>query len=314
MKKVLVLTLIVLFAFASLAFAVPASLKTSLIPAEAQWVIQFDVQKFVASTLGQLLDKEPKFNKDDFTVTLKDKLGIDPRKDMEAVTIYGYGGEGNTVVYWSGNFNPKRIISYIKKENKKNKKKLIESSYGKHKLYGMEKGICLSFLKDGLAVVAMSNDAMTNAIDVFQGKKKSLSSSALLDYLKAAPSGAFLKAAVHDIASLAGKQHAPAMLKKATGAYFTASEKSGLFQLMLSVSTDSPDTANNMYQLVMGFMALAKLQKDVPAHLQKPMDLLNSLKIEVKGNAIQAAFSHPSNELANILMTLASHDKKHVKK
>lgn len=300
MKKI-VLSLLILF----LAFGVTGFAKSlhpiSLAPENAQWLIHLDVKKFVSTQLFDLLmaDKKDKIN--NFNDMLSKKFKIDLFKDVHGITILGMGkGEDNAVLCWEGKIDKEFILALLKLN-----KDFKEIPYGKYTIYSWEGDHFGTFANDSLALAGEDEDAIKKVLDVISGKKKSMTASDLMTLWQGIPQDAFLKAAAHNIAELADDREASAILKKTGMVFFMALERNENLKLKLKLTTDTPETANNIYQIAVGFMALAKLkQNDQDKASDKHMkflELLNHLKIDVEKNVIQMEFTYPSKDLVELL-------------
>lgn len=303
MKK-LVLSLLILF----LAFGVTISAKslqpTSLAPENARWLIHLDVKKFVSTQLFDLFLADKKDKITVYNDMLSKKFKIDLFKDVTGITILGMGKDkDNAVLCWDGKIDKEFILALLKLN-----KDYKEIPYGKYTIYSWEGDHFGTFANDHLALAGEDENAIKNVLDVISGKKKSMTASNLMTLWKGIPQDAFLKAAAHNIAELADDREASAILKKAGMAFFMALERNENLKLKLKLTTDTPETAKNIHQIAMGFMALAKLkQHDKDKASDKHMKLLELLKhltIDVEKNVIQMEFTYPSKDLAEFFFYL----------
>jgi hypothetical protein len=299
MKKI-VLCLLILF----LAFGVTISAKSlqpiTLVAENARWLIYLDVKQFVSTQLFDLLMADKKDKITEFNDVMFKKFKIDLFKDVNGITILGMGKhKDNAVLCWDGKIDKEFILSLLKSN-----KDFKEIPYGKYTLYSWEGDHFGTFVNDNLALAGEDEDAIKNVLDVISGKKKNMIASNLMTLWEGMPQDAFLKAAAHNIAELADDREASAILKKAGMAFFMAMEKNENLKLKLKLTTDTPETANSIHQIVMGFMALAKLklnEKEKASDEQmKFLELLNHLTIDVEKNVIQMEFTYPSKDLTEL--------------
>ena len=299
MKKI-VLCLLILF----LAFGVTIPAKslqpTALAPENAQWLIYLDVKQFVSTQLFDLLMADKKDKITEFNDVMSKKFKIDIFKDVNGITILGMGKhKDKAVLCWDGKIDKEFILSLLKLN-----KDFKEIPYGKYTLYSWEGDHFGTFVNDNLALAGEDEDAIKNVLDVISGKKKSMTASNLMTLWAGMPQDAFLKAAAHNIAELSEDREASAILKKAGMAFFMAMEKNENLKLKLKLTTDTPETANSIHQIVQGFMALAKLKlnerEKASDEQMKFLELLNHLTIDVEKNVIQMEFTYPSRDLAEL--------------
>jgi hypothetical protein len=295
MKRIMVWLFTLMLVLVLPATVKASSLQTSMIPEDTRWLFHFDISKFFSTELGELLMAEKTgklLNRVNRKITKAYKMDL--LKDIGGITIFGPGkDESKAVVAISGNFNKEYLLSLLGKTESHQK-----IQYGKHTIHRWHHAQCGTFANDHLLLIGRDESAIKNVLDVVAGKKKSLARGTMMSFIKEIPEDAFLKAVADNIASLI-KDDAKAVLLKKTGmALFMALEKSGNLKLKLKLTTDTPETAQNIEQMVRGLIALARLkqQEEVDAE----MKLIESLKITLKGNIIQMELSYPSAELVEV--------------
>ena len=298
MKKK-VLSLLTLFLACGLALPAQPASPAALVPQDAQWVLHLDVREFVSTQLFDLLKNDHGSKLDRLNAKISEKLKIDLLKDIDGVTIFGIGkGRSNAVVCLAGNLDKNYLLSLLAQD-----KSHREIPYGKHRIHSWQSSHCGAFANNRLVLLGSDEDAIKNALDVIDGKKKNMTGSPLMSYWRDIPPRAFLKAAAYNISSLTHDHDTSAILKKAGMAFFMALEKNETLKLKLKLTTDTPETAKNIEQIVMGFMALARMKHNEkePSKHMKFFKLLESLQIKVEGKVVQMELSQPSTGLAAML-------------
>ncbi len=301
MKKtiIILIALVLVLIFFAEGLAVP--LQKPLVPAAAKWVVHFDMQKYTTSRLHtELLNQEFMGNLHKKTEKISMMFGIDPFKDIKSIILYGLGvDEKETVICVSGNFTEDQIITQIKNIDTPN-----EAPYHQYTIYSGEpskksgkSSEFLAFPKKGLAYFAQSEKAIKTALDVAAGKGQDISASPLKSLLDKAPSGAILTAVVENIAALA-KQTKPVILTKMGNALFTFAEKQEDLAFNLNVSTQTPEDAKNMEQILQGLIALVKMQKeDIPVDVKLPEDLF----VQTEGSTVRMGFTYPVDYIIKLI-------------
>jgi hypothetical protein len=297
MKKTF-LYLFILFLVFSLTISAKSIQPTSLAPENTKWLIHLDVEKFVSTQLFDFLLADKKNDITKFNDMLDRKFKIDLFKDISGISIIGLGkSKDNTVLCWEGKIDREFVLSLLKLNNK-----FKEIPHGNYTIYSWDNHFG-TFANDHLALLSENKDAILKVLDVMAGKRKA--ESALMVYWRSIPPDAFIKAAAHDIAEL-GDNEASEILKKAGMAFFMGIENNGNLRLKLELTTDTPETAYNIQQIVKGFMALAEMKKKddrTDKHL-KLLKLLDHIKIKVEKNVMQIEFTYPSKDLVNLLSQL----------
>ena len=298
MKKIIVSMLTLLFALVLPTQVTAASLETSVIPENTQWVLHFDVNAFASTQLSALLMKDDtsQFNK--ASRKISEKFKIDFLKDIAWITIFGQGKDKDKAAFCCrGNFNRDYLLSLLDKAITHRK-----IQYGKYNIHtwGSQFG---AFANDHLILVSKNENMIKNVLDVIDGKKKNLRAGKMMPYLKEIPKNAFFKAIADDVSSIAGNHGKTVILKNTSMVFFIALEKNGNLKLKIKMTTDSADTAKNIEQIVNGLIALAKIQhKEDDSRLA----LLNAVNISLRGNIVQMELSVPSKEFIDII----SHGKR----
>lgn len=301
MKKIIVLLLAVMFFLVLPAVVQGGSLQTSIIPENTQWLLHVDMKKFVSTTLcDKLLGIDSKINTT--KQHMADKFGIDLLKDITGFTIFGSGKDrGKAVVSIAGNLDKEHLLSLL--AGAKYHKKI---EHGKHTIHNWGRSYSEfgAFANDNLLLFAKDERAIKDVLDVIAGKKGNITKSKMMSYLKGIPQDTFFEAVAENISSIVGERQ-PYILQKTGMAFFLALEKNDNLKLKLKMTTDTAETANNIEQIVKGFMSLIKLQqnkKEAHPKWDQAEKLMEALKISVRGNIIEMELSYPSQELVDILM------------
>jgi hypothetical protein len=301
-KSVFTLTLLFLLGVVFIIPAKPASLQTSIIPDDARWVIHFDVEKFTSTRVFELLKQDEALGLEKKTLGISTMFKFDPFKDIMGITLFGTGkGEKNTVVCLSGNFNKDHLLVLL--DMNVDHRKI---PYGKYTIHKWDRSQFGTFAGDHLVVIASNEGVLKNVLDVISGKKKNSGASKLVPHLGEIPKDAFLKAVIDNISHLVGADDVSTILKKTGMAFFIAVERSENLTMKLKLTTDSPETAKNIQQIVTGFLALAKLKQN-QGETDARLKLLDDLKVRLEGNIVQMELTHPSKDLVKMF----SHGKGH---
>ena len=290
MKKqaFLIVLLFVLLFMTTLVFG--ANIQKNRIPADVDWLIHFDMNKFKTTSLFELLEK----NEKDFKFRRKSddlqrKFKIDIYNDIDCITVFGKGGdEDNTAVFISGNIDQKHLRSLLDFADDHE-----EETYGQftiHRWDGDEAGV---FVDDHTILISGSQTTIKDTLDVISGKKQNISSAPIMSYFKDISGDSFIAAVIEDISSLM-KGSGPRILKQSGRAFFTAWEKAQNINLKLSLDVGSKEVAENMQQVIKGMIAMANLYEN---ETLKELKLQDAIKIFQKDNTIQMELTYPVEDL-----------------
>ena len=160
-----------------------------------------------------------------------------------------------------------------------------------------------------MALLSQSQSHLKRALDVLAGKGKNVKSASLFKQVKSIPRGAFLKAATDNLAHLTGnlKKASPLILQNARVALFMAMEKSEILRLKLRLTTKDKETAKNIYQMVNGLMAMARLHQHNDSDLDHVKQLVEAIKINLENNVIELEWSQPSDYLIQLIKESGHH-------
>jgi hypothetical protein len=295
MKKsiLLVSALIALVLFAAVG-AFPGTVPATVVPEGAKWVVHLDMEKFVATDLFALLNKDGKFEVK--SRDLNRWFKMDVPKDISGVTVIGLGpGDEQIVFAVAGKFDKAGIIGLVNMD-----KEHQETPYGAYTLYSTGSDEYGAFVTDNLIVFSEGRPALEKVLDTAGGKAKTFAGMPLSASLKEVPPGAFLSGVLPDLSGLGKEIGQSKVLDKASGLFFLAQEKQGTLQVRLQVTADSPESAKNMADIAQGFAAMAKLGGD-DADMARISSLLEGLRFGVEGKIFKLEFERPSKDIADLL-------------
>jgi hypothetical protein len=298
-KKILIIIVLTLAAFALVLPGWAGPVPVSVIPDGARWIAHLDVQKFVATKLFDYLEKDGRLEIRDRDLT--HRLKIDPFKDITGLTVFGLGpGDKQAVFAVAGRFDKARLLTLLDLVDEEHQ----EVPYGGFTIYVTTNGHDVphgygAFVNDGLIVYAENRTAIERVLDAAAGKAKDFSSSSLYGAFKNLPAGAFLSGVTEDLTGLDRDIRKSKIAEAAKGLLFTAQEKGDNFQVRLQVTTDSPESAKNMADIVQGFIALGRMSQG-EGRRGIPASLTSGLQVKTDGNVVRLELDMPSREVVDL--------------
>jgi hypothetical protein len=296
MKKLiyLLVILLTLFFFCELR---ASTLQKSIIPEEADWVIHFDVEKFLSTPYGDhLLNTENILGLRKKNSRFQDKYQIDILEDINGVTLYGFGNnEKNSVLCLKGTFDQEYLLGLLADEDSHREirhNNLIVHAWNHH-----EFGV---FVDDNLTLLAQNETAIKNALDVIAGKRPNVTSSSLMSYINKIPSNVFFAAMAKDISEMAEHESEVFIFKKTESALFTLIDEKDNIKLKLNFTVKTLKDAKNMESVIRGLVSLASMQME-----ESQRDILLPLEkmiISTKGKNIQVELSYPAQDLIDLVL------------
>ena len=295
-----VITLALFPGLGATAAAGPSGLQMSIVPADAQWVMHLDMERFVSSALFKLLTEVKggagiQLQAEQFV----GKFKMDPLKDIKDVTVFGRARAGEEpVVAVSGNFDKTHILGLLKAESS-----FKETPYGKHTLYSWEGEHFGVFVNDNLALITEKEADIKSALDALEGKSKNAPASPLLSLLKKESGNAMIEFALADIGGLTGQvkdagaaQALPAMLTQMQSITGIVSETGDTLKMKIEIGAESVQVAQSIEQAIRGIIALLNLQFAADAQ-----PFTQGINIKSDGDRVRIDGSFLVPELAKII-------------
>lgn len=297
MKKAVILFVVILLTLFFLCELRASTLQKSIIPADADWVIHFDVERFRSTQFGdQLLNKEDIFGLGKNASQFHDKYQIDILNDINGVTIYGSGNdEKNTVVCLRGNFDQLYLLGLLAAED--SHKEIQHANFTIHAWESHEFG---AFVDDNFALIAQSETAVRKALDVIAGKKANITTSSLKSFINELPSNAFFAALARDISEMAENEKDVFVFKKTESAVFTLTEEKENVHMRLNFTVKTLEDAKNMESVIRGLISLANMQlEESKRDIWLPQD---EIDISTEGKKVRVELAYPVQELIDIIL------------
>jgi hypothetical protein len=274
--------------------AFPGTIPASIVPEGTRWIAHLDMEKFVATELYGLLEKDGKFQIKSRDVNRW--LKMDVPKDVKSVTVFGFGpGDDQIVFAVAGKIDKAGIIALVEAD-----KDHQETPYGAYTLYSSGSDEYGAFINDNLLVFSEGRGVIEKVLDTAAGKAKTFAGTPLSASLKEVPSGAFLSGVLPDLGSLGKEIGQSKVLDKASGLFFLAQEKKDTLLVRLQVTADTPESAKNMADVVQGLIAMGRLGGN-DAEVAKISALLDGLQVKQDGKVLRIDFERPSKQIADLL-------------
>jgi hypothetical protein len=300
MKKAIVIFVTVLLALFFCCELKASTVQKSIIPAEADWMIHFDLEKFSATQIGEyLLSEEGTVKLRKKSDQFKKRYQINILEDIDGITVFGFGkSEKKTVVCLKGNFDRDYLLGLLAVEESHR-----EIPYGKYTIHNWDSHEYGAFADEHLALLGSDEGVIKLALDVIAGKKANITSSPMNSYLNEIPSHAFFAAMAKDISALAEEASKVFIIKKTESALFTLAEKKENINILLNFTVKTLEDAKNMESVVRGLISLANMQL---GESHKEIRIPEDIKIETKGQKVLIEISYPTKSLLDFALGKAN--------
>jgi hypothetical protein len=264
----------------------PAELQ--YVPSDASMVAYADVRQVMDSEVRQKLMKlEP--GSAAGAEKFKEETGIDIQTDVDKVVASVSGDTATNqrpFVLVRGRFDNSRIESLARQKGG-----IVEEYKGTRLISHPESEMSLGFVEPGLIGVG-TPAALRRAIDTKAGATNITDNAEIMRLLKGVEDGNAWAVARFD--ALTGGQQLPADLAKQLPPinWFAASGHiDGGVRGLIQAETRDEAAANDLREVIRGFIALARMQTGQRAEFA---DLMNSLQIGGEGKTVSLGFAVPA--------------------
>ncbi len=295
-------------------FVYAAEIDNGQVNSSAKWVAHFDNELWRNSVgfdlLAEVLENKGLTEKiQGHLAKAVETLGFHPVEDIKDVTLYNDGyAKSEGVMLLEGKFNKEKLLTLLDNDpahqEHKHGNAIIHQWYDKHK----EKDSFGSIVSEELIVIGSSLTKVQKALDVLADKSLSLG----VDNGASLPEGTIFSASITGISTIAGDHPKAATLKLiesinlAIGETGTPDDKKTFVNATLNVN--SPETANQVKDIVNGMLAFVKLRQQ-----ERPIlvDLAQSVIVIVDKNKVIISFEYPVEDIFEIMKYM--HEMKHDK-
>lgn len=304
-----------LLSWATLAPAAPLQIRE--LPADSQWLLFVDVDAMQSSEVIQKLyqgciEEFPQAS--EMFEKIRSEFGIDLRKDLHSMTYFGtkYAPHSGVLIVRT-EVDKEVLLGKARKAPDHNTVKYRDyeihtwtdhkGRMGAHEAAGV-------FYKPEVLVFAGSLDDLKNALDVLDGKKKSLADekSPLADKV---PEGAMFLARAVDIKTdeLPGKQPILDVIQQLS---YVEGQHDGKWFGRLMLQTKSNEAAEQVKDVLQGFLSMVGLYFSEQPKLG---NLLKEVDLKASGKKVQATFEAPVDKVTaampEVCDALTTHMKQH---
>jgi len=296
---------VALLALCLLALPAQSAVDRTLIPAGAQWLVHVDVQAAFGSQLFKALQENrpvPDFQE------MQERLGIDPTRDIQAVTVYGLSHDPEAVVVMLHTHSV--IDNVITSLSSHARRKSVEvdglhfSRWSDPDGSGETLYSYVARLTDGnKRIVLVSRDAneLIAGIEVVRGESESLSDSGSKLGANTNADAIVHVSASGKLLEWAADQSSRNIARLVRTAVVEVGERGSSAYIHASVDTASSDDASRVIQILEGAMTLAGLASETKPGVAAMMSLLEGLEFNTDGSTLTIHFEQNAADLVALL-------------
>lgn len=293
MKKAKLLGFVLVFMLSISVFAGGIPTQKSLIPADAEWMVHFDMEKFRSSRLHDFLMEENftrSFRK--WNSRLNKELDMDVIRDMSSLTVFNAGHEERTIVgCFRGRFDKLSLMDKIRE-----KTELDEIKSGAHTLLHWNRREYAVFAEKDLILYSNDRWAIESALKSLPAAGKGI--SGMSELAKDVPPDTMMFAFMKNPRHLLGIPSRSKFFNKIGAVLYYVSENADTVRSYLRIETQSREDAEDLRDLFKGMMAMVRLQA---GEEYEEIKYLEDVKFEITGNKMEIQMSAPADEIFNVL-------------
>ncbi|HEY7172803.1 MAG TPA: hypothetical protein VH417_18250 [Vicinamibacterales bacterium] len=283
---------------------VPAS-ATLVAFADVHEVMTSDTRQRLRSALPDMPDGQHEF---------QDRTGIDIERDIDRVVAFvgqrmveGRSVPASGMVLARGRFDQVKIESLAREhggavEDYKGRRLIVGESTANPS--GVKSDVSLAFLEPGLVAIG-TGDMVRGAVDLKDGGASITTNDDMMAHMKDVDRADAWVVGRFDILTSQAKLPAELANRLPPITWFSArTEVNGGFRGVLRAEARDDEAANNLRDVVRGFMALAKMQAGSRPEFQ---GVLQSLQLDGSGRTVAVSFDLP----AQVFDAIAALAKQH---
>jgi len=291
-------TAVLLLALATPVLAGP--IQKENIPADAKWLLHWDLEKYRGTGAGQYFEREILAKKlEKPRADLKQYFNFDLEwEKYTSLTAYGTdfepkdGTNGVLLIKTDLTTANSAEMAFIKQADyaKSNGGPVEEVKAGPFGTYSINKNVFVSYQKDGRVVMGKSLTQVNKAVAIIQGKSASLAVSPALSGFPSGDNDFFLIALAEGFGDRIPLPPNAKILQTTEGLRAVLREKNDKLSLNLTLKAKSADTCKQMQQVIQGMIALVTLSQQENKDL---MLLAQSASVTVDDRLVSLGLDYP---------------------
>lgn len=294
-------TAVLLLALTTPTFADP--LQKENIPADAKWLLHWDLEKYRSTQVGQFFERELLSKKlEKPRADLKQYFSFDLEwEKYTSLTAYGTDfepkdGTNGVLIVKTDPATAETVEKAFTKQADYAKsyggpvEQIVSGPYG---IYSINKNAFASVQKEGRIVLGKSIAQVKKGIEILQGKRANLAVSPALSGFPGGESDFFLIALAEGFGERIPLPPNAKILQTTEGLRAVLREKKDKLSLNLTLKAKSADTCKQMQQVVQGMIALVSLSQQENKDL---MLLAQSAAVTADDRFVSLGLDYPVKE------------------
>jgi len=285
--------------------ALPGELDKTFVAADAEWVVHVDVEAALASNMAKAL--EGAWDSDEFA-EVQQELGLDPRKDIASITLYGSAaGAEEPVIVAVGD---ERLEQALERLAGKAHRGSVENggiSIDRWSESADDHDAMYTYVakrpgsSKRVLIASPTAAQVARGVRVLRGDEGNLGADSAL--VKESPShGSFIYVAASEgFSRLADVDPTSQVAGLVDSAVVEAGESGELTFVRVTVGTNSEQDSRQIATIVQGGVALVSLVAQSEPDVAPLVPLVQGLVVRTDGPRVTLRFQQPTSELLELL-------------
>jgi len=274
------------------------------ISSEANWVAHLDVQKFNESKLAGIVREElAAAGIDKKLDEFKAIFTFHPLNDLKNITLYGRDKDkAAAVVLIQGTFDKERLDQLIQTNPYYRQKK--QGAYSLHSWIDEKKNGDENerqyggFFGKDIAVIGSSAETVARGLDVLGEKAPNARQEGSFRGIGRLGKNAFLVASANGVGKMAEQSEKTMMLKNTEQSSVTVGEAEGNLNIDVGLRATSEKTADELHQVIQGFVALLNLGSKEQPQLA---EIASAVQLTKRNNTVGVHFEYDVDKIAKFI-------------
>lgn len=283
------------------------------VPADAKWMMHFDVAKFQVSELGKYIRNNPEAKKhQEHMAAFREMFNFDPQNDLSSVTMYGADERHDqAVIVVQGKLDQPKLTTIMKAAadysevqhgshiiGSFSKQCGAKGNVGSLPMPDVEKGktVYVSFIDANKVVVGGDIEVVKKAVTVCEGMAVSMDTGAVKS---AGDAGGWIymmgKGELKQMKSVSPNSKCFSQVESAEVVF---GEEAGILKGKAVMTAKTPEAAAQIQSLVMGLTALATLNAEANPDAAK---MAQSIKASVNGTETVLTMDFPVADMISMI-------------
>ncbi len=272
----------------------------------ARWVVHADLDLLKQTQVGGFVMEQLNSGAmSDKVAAMAAILQFDPRKDLNAVTLYGKSKNPDEgIALFTGKFNENQLVTLLKANE--SYQATLHGGTSIHSWIDAKKpgqGRQYAAAHSGKILIGKGLPMLQEALDVLDGKHASINPAETFGSDLPVRDPFFV--AGSDIPGMGGQGDAQ-ILNQTKSGRMALGEKDGMMNLAVSLVAADETVASQLHSIAQGLLAMGQMRQEKDPRLA---ELLKTVTISLEGTQVKLDMACPSEQIIAMLQQMVNKSK-----